>query len=113
MYETTVFQINLGHRRAASCDLQLRTNEMADFIALIQEPWMVRGKMVGLNSSHKKIVANCDNKTPARAAIYHHKDSRVAPHPAFTGRDVAAGVWNIDKPNLPQIMLVSIYWPRH
>ena len=35
MYELKLLQLNLGHRRAASYDLQLRTRNMKDFIALI------------------------------------------------------------------------------
>ena len=109
-FESTLFQINLGHRRAASYDLQLRVRKMSQFIALIQEPWLVKGKMVGLSNVHKKIMAMCDDDRPSRAAIYHHENISIAPHPAFTGRDVAAGIWDLDKPTLPQVMLISVYW---
>ena len=66
MFESTIFQINLGHRRAASYDLQLRTKDMTRFIAMVQEPWIVKGKIAGL-SGHKTIMALCDSKTPPRA----------------------------------------------
>ena len=110
MYETTLLQINLGHRRAASYDLQLRTRDLKSFGVLIQEPWVVRNKVVGLSNVHKLIVASCEDKNPPRAAIYHHRDLKIAPHPAFTGRDVAAGIWDVGTPTVPQMMLISAYW---
>ena len=109
-FESTILQINLGHRRAASYDLQLRTRKMARFIALLQEPWLVRGKMVGLSSQHKTIIAPSNDGEPTRAAIYHHVDTKISPHPSFTGRDIASGIWDINMPNLSQIMLISVYW---
>ena len=74
---------------------------MAQFIALLQEVWIVKGKAVGLSSGHKIIMAACTDAEPSRAAIYHHADTRVTPHPAFTGRDVVSGLWDIGMPNLP------------
>lgn len=110
VYESFLFQINLGKRRAASYDLQLRTQSLGRFIVLAQEPWMVRGRPAGLNPQHRKLVAACDDDHPARALIYCHKDAEVAPCPAFTGRDVACGLWDVGMPNLPQVMLISLYW---
>ena len=111
LYETVLLQINLGHRRAASYDLQLRTGKLKKgFIVLAQEPWIVRGRPVGLDTSKKVIIANCGDEAPSRAMIYHHPDTQVAAHPAFTGRDVAAGLWDTGMPNLQQMMIVSLYW---
>ena len=80
------------------------------FITLVQEPWIVGGRPKGLNSAHKFILANCGDEAPSRAMIYHHRNTPIAAHPAFTGRDVAAGLWDVGMPNLQQMMLVSLYW---
>ena len=109
-FESSLFQINLGKRRAAAYNLQVRTRDMKRFIALIQEPWMVKGKPAGLEGQHALIYANCAEDKPSRARIYSHTNAKVAPCPAFTGRDVACGLWDVGMPNLQQVMLVSIYW---
>ena len=109
-YESSLFQINLGKRRAASYNLVLRTRSLKQFIILAQEPWMVKGKPAGLDVQHTKMYANCSEEKPTRAMIYCHQGTKLAPCPQLTGRDVACGLWDIGMPNLQQIMLVSLYW---
>ena len=109
-YELNLFQVNTGKRRAAAYDLQLRTSELNSFILLIQEPWMVRGRPAGLDGQHPSVYANCDPSKPARALIQGHKEAKLAPCPEYTGRDTASALWDIGMPNLPQIMLISVYW---
>ena len=55
-------------------------------------------------------MANCGDEAPSRDMIYHHRNTPLAAHPEFTGRDVAAGIWDVGMPNLQQIMLISLYW---
>ena len=57
-YESRLFQVNAGKRRAATYDIQLRTKELSTFVVLIQEPWMVRGLPAALDSQHNKLFAN-------------------------------------------------------
>ena len=109
-YELDLLQINAGKRRTAAYDIQLRTRDLKNFILLVQEPWMVGGKPACLDTQHPMIYANCDPQKPARALIYSHKDAKVSPCPEFTGRDTASALWEIGMPNLPQIMLISVYW---
>ena len=75
MYKIKLFQINLGHRRAAAFDLQLRTNGLSDFIALVQEPWVAKNAVRGLNNHHRKVVASNPPEGPPRALIYCHRKS--------------------------------------
>ena len=110
MYESVLFQINTGHRRAAAYDLQLRTSQLDSFVCLIQEPWVVRGRPAGLDSQHNRIIANCGDKTNARAMIYSHRALPISEHAQFTGRDVACAVWEVGMPNLARVMLISLYW---
>ena len=77
-YESSLFQINMGKRRAAAYDLVLRTRKMKRFVVLAQEPWMVRGKPAGLDSQHRRFYANCGDDKPARTLIYCHADTPVA-----------------------------------
>ena len=65
---------------------------------------------MGLDTAKKVIMANCDDNAPSRALIYHPENTHIAPHQEFTGRDVAAGLWDVGMPNLQQMMLVSQYW---
>ena len=109
MYELKLLQLNLGHRRAASYDLQLRTSVMDRFICILQEPWVVRNRVRGLDGQHRQIVTTL-SEAPPRALIYCHKDAKVSPFGQFTCRDVACGLWDIGMPNLKQIMLISVYW---
>ena len=111
-YELKLFQINLGKRRAASYDLNLRTRNLDLFIVLAQEQWMVGGKPAGLDGQHKWLHANCEQNSPSRALIYYHRDLEVYPCPQFTGRDVASALWDVGLPGLPQIMLISLYWDQ-
>ena len=100
-------------------ELQARLTERTDkgwsWICLIQEPYMVRGKVCGLGSESmaKRIeLKSPDPKQSPRAIIYHHPSAKITPCNQFTGRDVAVGIWNIGQPDLENILLVSLYWSR-
>ena len=111
MYEELVLQHNIGKRRAKSIDLQLRVKDRRGFIALIQEPYTYRGRVCCLDNQHTKIAHPAQkSKDSPRAIIYHHKDVNIIPCLEFTGRDIAVGIWNIGMPNMPQLVLISVYW---
>ena len=109
LYELKILQLNLGHRRAASYELQGRTGSLKRFICLLQEPWVLRNQIKGLDNQHSKIVTKL-SEAPPRAMLYCHKDCKVSEFGQFTSRDVACGLWDINMPNLKQVMLISVYW---
>ncbi|XP_043071893.1 uncharacterized protein LOC122322821 [Drosophila grimshawi] len=56
-------QINLHHSKAASAALMLRLAGGGDDIVLVQEPWVIGGKVCGLgNKNYKLLVAGNEGK---------------------------------------------------
>ena len=53
---TTVFQQNVGKRRSKTYDLIMRVAEYQSFIALIQEPWIVKTSFPDIGSSYCKLL---------------------------------------------------------
>jgi len=51
-----LLQINLHHSKAASAALLLRLTEGGADIVLVQEPWVVGGKVVGLGIKEYKLM---------------------------------------------------------
>jgi len=63
-----VVQINLHHSRAASALMCKKLLVDNIDVALIQEPWLSRGKIRGLRCKGSSIISpNCDNP---RTCIY-------------------------------------------
>ena len=82
-----VLQINLQHSRAASAAL---TRTMGDYdIALIQEPWVSRGKILGLSGINGELIYSRSTKTP-RACIIAKNNVKILPLTDFCFRDLAA-----------------------
>ena len=60
--------INLQHCKAASANLVIKLNNYNNFICLIQEPWVCRGKICGLGTTHS-IYRTMDKDESPRACI--------------------------------------------
>lgn len=106
-----VIQINLHHSKAASatlCHLCIKNN--ID-IALIQEPWVHKGRVRGLNMKSSKIIYNPQGIP--RCAIVCNSNLKVFPLNNFISRDFVAV--SLDMP-LPQggntsIIMAAAYFP--
>ena len=68
MYEELVLQHNLGRRRTKAVELQARLSERTEkgwsWICLIQEPYVVRGKVCGLGSTASAKPIECKSADP-------------------------------------------------
>jgi hypothetical protein len=62
-FSTPVIQINLDHSKSASAILTRSIAEVQKCIAIIQEPWLVKGTIRGLGSCGKVLRANTADKT--------------------------------------------------
>jgi len=51
-----LLQINLHHSKAASAALLLRLTEGGADLVLVQEPWVVGGKVAGLGTKEYKLI---------------------------------------------------------
>jgi hypothetical protein len=49
-------QANLQHSRTAAANLSKRFLAEGIYIALIQEPWIVKGKIMGLGETGGKLI---------------------------------------------------------
>ena len=62
-FSIPIIQINLHHSKSASAILARSMTVVQTCIAIIQEPWLVKGTTMGLVSCGKVLKANTANKT--------------------------------------------------
>jgi hypothetical protein len=67
-FSTPVIQINLHHSKSASAILTRSIAEVQTCIAIIQEPWLVKGAIKGLGRCGKVLKANTTDKT----SLHHY-----------------------------------------
>jgi hypothetical protein len=98
-----VFQLNLQHSRVTSYELYKKLK--CDSLALIQEPWVHKDKIMGL-PSHFSVVGQ--QEQPRAAIVY---DPAMEMLLQFTSPDLASAIWVTDSPNpvLHKILVVSWY----
>lgn len=103
-------QVNLHHSRAASAAL---CKMMAGHpgIALIQEPWLVRGKITGLGGTGGELIFSRSHENP-RACILIKKDIQIMPLTELCSRDVATVKIKLNDDGGPrELVLASVYMP--
>ena len=82
-----VLQINLQHSKAASaafCRYLLK--EDVD-VALIQEPWIFKGRVAGLGECKGRLIY-CDKENSSRTCIFVRSDIQCLPLLEFCSRDI-------------------------
>jgi hypothetical protein len=106
-----VIQINLQHSRAASDALcRILASGRID-VALIQEPWLVKGRVAGLEEAEDKLIYDLQSRN-ARSCIFVINGQNALTLPDFCCRDMAViklkyHVAGADK----NLVLVSAYLP--
>nr|XP_021000265.2 uncharacterized protein LOC107445889 [Parasteatoda tepidariorum] len=83
-----VLQANIHHRRSGTTNLTKKFLDEDFHLALIQESWLVRGKIRGLKGTKGKLLYNLNSE--ARACILIDKDIKVLPLTDFIHRDLTA-----------------------
>lgn len=104
-------QINLQHSKAASSALGGRLARGRVRVGLIQEPWVHRGSIKGLQNPSYHLVYNTLCGRP-RAALIFRKDINYAPIPEFVSQDLVAAV--VDVPTgsgKRRTVIASAYFP--
>lgn len=107
--ELKILQANLRHSRAASAVLTLR---MRDFdVALVQEPWVSKGKIMGLGGIGGELIYNRTSEHP-RTCIIVKKGLEILPLTNFCSRDLTAVKLRTGKGNKKrELTLGSAYLP--
>lgn len=82
-------QINLHHARGASGALSQKCLKENVSVALIQEPWAHKGKVLGLDTQNSTIIYNPLNDKP-RTAILIKRDLNYVPITEFILKDIVA-----------------------
>jgi len=103
-------QINLQHCRAAASVLCKQLSEYETVIALVQEPWIRKGKILGLNTKGINLFRGCLTGHPRTCVLInglHALDS-----PQFGTKDVTAVRIDYKKADRMQALVVaSVYLP--
>ncbi|KAI5739583.1 hypothetical protein M8J77_020980 [Diaphorina citri] len=86
---TNVVQINLHHSKAASATLAKVILEKQIKVALIQEPYVVKGRIAGLGSTQGTVIYDSSTENP-RACIFVNKNIHCLPLWNYTTKDIAA-----------------------
>ena len=86
----TCTQINLHHCRSASANLMQRLSKrMQTFLCFIQEPWVNKGRIIGLSGFPRQLFAPPECGNP-RACILASADAKLWIMPQFCDRDMVA-----------------------
>ena len=107
MMVTDCWQINLQHSKAATAELVKRlevTDHAATTVVLVQEPWLVKGKVCGFGGVTDLKVLHV-GKT-ARAMIIFKGTCDVWLVPEFSGNDICTAVMKTD---CSEVFFTSVY----
>ena len=88
MMGVKVLQVNIHHSRSGSTNLTKKFLDEDIHLALIQEPWLVRGRISGLKGTKGKLIF--DLKSQARTCVLVNKDLEILPLTEFIQRDLTA-----------------------
>nr|CAH7725078.1 unnamed protein product [Callosobruchus chinensis] len=80
-----VLQINLHHSRAATATLCQKI--LTDGVVLIQEPWTVKGRVMGMSTAKGKLIYDTQCDKP-RACIFVNKNIKALKITHLCSRDI-------------------------
>lgn len=104
-------QINLHHCKEAASELCRRLNSRTTHLSLIQEPYVLRGKVMGLGSTGKlHYVASLEAQ--ARACVFTSSRLRAVMLAQFSHRDFVAVRVRLGSETQPfEVVICSAYLP--
>jgi hypothetical protein len=88
-----VYQLNLQHAKLAMNEMAITFSKISIFIALLQEPYTVKNKIVGLPPTIAKFHSE---ELHFKASICCSKYLQVFPVPQFTDQLVVTCVWHTE-----------------
>jgi len=105
-----VVQANLHHSRSGTTNLSRNFLTEDIHLALIQEPWLVRGRISGLKGTKGKLIYDINNNT--RTCILLDKNIEVLPLTEFIHRDLTAVKVRLNIEGRDrEIVFASVYLP--
>ena len=104
-------QANLHHAKGASSVLGRRFVKEQLAVALIQEPWVNKNKVLGLSLNNSKLIY-CETASNPRTAVLLNRNVKFIPITDFIQRDVVAITVEVPTTYGKQEMVVaSAYFP--
>ena len=103
-----VVQINLHHSVAATDDLLRFMEKEVIHVALIQEPWIVASKVLGIRS-RKYVLLSPTQEGKIRSCILIRKDIKAFLIFNYSSCDLTVAA--LERGGLPTIILASAYLP--
>lgn len=87
-----VLQINLQHKKLASANLVRKLQAGNYDVVLIQEPWVVKGRVAGLANSLGKVLysTNCTSESPPRTCLIINRRLKFLLLSEYCTRDLVA-----------------------
>ncbi|XP_023311887.1 uncharacterized protein LOC111692235 [Anoplophora glabripennis] len=110
--KVSVVQCNLQHSRAATATLCRRLDVEQGTLALIQEPWVVKSRISGLNKLTGRIFSTPNTYRP-RTAIYTPRHIKTQPLQHLSTSDLTAvEVECVVKGKLTVVVIALVYLPE-
>ncbi|MGR0243403.1 hypothetical protein ACUWC2_28290 [Klebsiella pneumoniae] len=105
-----IVQVNLHHAKGASSVLCERFTKNNFKVAMIQEPWINKGKVAGLNIEVSKLIYHNLSIRPRTAILI--KDLNFCPLTEFISEDlVAVKVEILKAGRMQEVVIASAYFP--
>ncbi|KOB72654.1 Uncharacterized protein OBRU01_11964 [Operophtera brumata] len=106
-----IIQTNLQHSLAATASLRRALEEDTETIALIQETWIRKGRICGLNNIGGKLLFDVTVSNP-RTCIYTSRHLQTLLITEFCSRDLTAvRLYSVNSQPSRDIVLASVYLP--
>lgn len=105
-----ILQINLHHSKAASASFCRSFSSGGYDLALIQEPWLHRGRIAGLADARGKVIYSNSVKNP-RTCIVVKKGCQCLPLMEFCSRDLTTVETNWSQGDARGLVFSSAYFP--
>ncbi|XP_047990316.1 uncharacterized protein LOC125237240 [Leguminivora glycinivorella] len=107
---TNFIQTNLQHKQAATATLRRMLEVNNETVALIQEPWIRKGRICGLNNIGGKLLLDTTVINP-RTCIYLPKQINAVLMNEFCSRDLTTVRLQSNCASSPEIIIASAYLP--
>ena len=105
-----VLQVNLHHSKAASASFCRTFTRGSYDVALIQEPWVNRGRIAGLADTKGKLI-HCDSIKNMRTCVLVKHGTQCLPVSELCSRDITTIEINWSRGSMRTLFLSSVYLP--
>lgn len=104
-------QVNLHHAKGASSVLSRRFRKEGLDVALIQEPWYNKGKILGIETNKCNLFYDGNQSSP-RTAVLINNTLKCYPLTEFIQRDIVAVMVEVPTTRgITEVVIASAYFP--